>query len=94
MTGRVTPSVPQLGGDGHRGALRKNGAGVPRLALSVQEACDALGVGWDFWREQVAPEVRIVRRGRRKLVPVAELERWLDAHAELALPDATGRVAP
>lgn len=49
-----------------------------RLSLTVAEACEALGVSWDFWREQVALEVRIVRRGRRKLVPVAELERWLD----------------
>lgn len=67
---------------------------VPRLSLTVAEACEALGVSWDFWREQVAPEVRIVRRGRRKLVPVAELERWLNEHAEATLPDATGRGSP
>lgn len=54
---------------------------TPRLTLSVSEACDALGVSWDFWQEHVAAEVRIVRRGRRKLVPVAELERWLEANA-------------
>jgi hypothetical protein len=66
---------------------------VPRLALEILEACTALGVGWDFWREHVAPEVRIVRRGRKKLVPVAELERWLEANAELVLP-ATGQGHP
>lgn len=64
--------------------------GVPRLALSVQEACEALGCGWDFFAEHVAPELRIVRRGRRKLIAVAELERWLDANAALTLGDATG----
>lgn len=58
---------------------------VPRLALSIEEACAALGVSWDFWREHVAPEVRIVRRGRRKLVPVRELERWLERRAEAVL---------
>jgi hypothetical protein len=63
---------------------------VPRLALSVQEACDALGCGWDFFAEHVAPDLRVVRRGRRKLIAVAELERWLDANSERALPDATG----
>lgn len=57
-------------------------APVPRVALSIEEACAALGVSWDYWREHVAPEVRIVRRGRRKLVPVRELERWLDTRAE------------
>jgi hypothetical protein len=63
---------------------------VPRLALSVQEACEALGCGWDFFAEHVAPELRVVRRGRRKMIAVAELERWLEANAERALPDATG----
>jgi hypothetical protein len=72
----------------------KRAARVPRLALSVAEGCEALGCGWDFFREHVAPDLRIVRRGRRKLVRVAELERWLDDHAERALPDATGRAAP
>jgi hypothetical protein len=60
-------------------------AAVPRLALSVEEACAALGVSWDFWREHIAPEVRIVRRGRRKLVPITELQRWLDNSGELVL---------
>lgn len=59
--------------------------GSLRLALSTAEACDALGVSWDFWREHVEPELRVVRRGRRKLVAVAELEAWLDREAERAL---------
>ncbi len=58
---------------------------VRPLALSVGEACAALGCSWDFWREHVEPGVRVVRRGRRKLVPVAELEAWLDREAERAL---------
>lgn len=62
--------------------------GVPRLALSVSEACDALGCSWDFFAEHVAPELRVVRRGRRKLIAVAELARWLDENAESALPHA------
>lgn len=61
----------------------------PRLALDVAESCEALGVSWDFWSEHVAPEVRIVRRGRRKLVPVRALEAWLDANAHAVL-DPTG----
>jgi hypothetical protein len=57
-------------------------AAVPRLALNGEEACAALGVSWDFFKEHVAPELPIVRRGRRKLVAVSELERWLDEHGE------------
>jgi len=60
-------------------------AEVPRLALTVEEACQALGVGWDFWSEHVAPFVPLVRRGRRKLVPVDALRAWLEAEAQLAL---------
>jgi excisionase family DNA binding protein len=58
---------------------------MPRLALSVDEACKALGVSWDFWQQHIAHEVRIVRRGRKKLVPVAELEAWLRGNAERLL---------
>jgi len=61
-------------------------SGPPVLAVSIEGACRALGVSWDYWREHIEPEVRIVRRGRRKLVPVAELEKWLDEAAERALP--------
>jgi hypothetical protein len=55
---------------------------VPRIALSIEEACAALGVSWDTWDEHIAPHVKIVRLGRRKFVPVAELERWLTKEAE------------
>ena len=55
---------------------------TPALALSVEQACASLSVSWDTWRAHVEPDIRIVRIGRRKLVPVIELEKWLAAHAE------------
>jgi hypothetical protein len=61
---------------------------VPRLALGREEAAAALGVSLDYLDEHVLPEVRVIRRGRRKLVPVAELEGWLKRNAALALEDA------
>jgi hypothetical protein len=57
---------------------------VPRLAMSKQEAAQALGVSMNFFDAEIAPELRMVRRGRRRLVPVRELERWLQDHADLA----------
>lgn len=77
---------------GVRVSARMPIASVPRLALTIEEACEALGVSWDFWHEHIAPEVRIVRRGRRKLVPVAALAEWLDSNAERVLdrPSARG----
>jgi hypothetical protein len=58
---------------------------APRLALSVAEAAAAVGVSSDFFRDHVLPELRVVRRGRLKLVAVAELERWLAAAGERLL---------
>jgi excisionase family DNA binding protein len=61
-------------------------AGTPvRLALGPDEAAASLSVSRDFFDRHIAPELRIVRRGRRRLVPVRELERWLDVSAALAL---------
>jgi excisionase family DNA binding protein len=57
----------------------------PRLALSQQEAAEALGVSPDFFQEHLRHEIRCVRRGRRRLYPVAELQRWLEEQATRAL---------
>lgn len=58
---------------------------VPRLSLTPDEAALALGVGRTFFYEQVLPEVRTVRRGRKALVPVSELNRWLERNASRIL---------
>jgi hypothetical protein len=58
---------------------------LPRLALSADEAAAALGVSRDYLDEHIAPELRWVRRGRRKFVAVAELERWLERVAALTV---------
>jgi hypothetical protein len=58
---------------------------VARVALSKTEAAAALGVSPDYFHEHIAPELRLVRRGRRQLVPVAELLRWLEENAALTL---------
>jgi excisionase family DNA binding protein len=58
---------------------------VQRLALTKAEAADALGVSVDFLEQHVIPELRVVRRGRRRLIPVLELERWIDESAEVLL---------
>ena len=58
---------------------------VPRLALSPDEAAASLGVSRDYLDEHIAPELRWVRRGRRKFVAVAEVERWLERAAALTV---------
>jgi hypothetical protein len=55
------------------------------LALRPSEAAASLSVSDDFFRDAIAPELRWIRRGRVKLVSVAELERWLRDNAALTL---------
>lgn len=64
---------------------KKLPASIPRIALTPSEAAAAIGVGPDFFDANVAPDLRIVRRGRKRLVPVSELERWMGENAEHAL---------
>lgn len=58
---------------------------IPRLALTPPEAAAAIGCGPDYFAEHVRPELRLIRRGRKVLVPVAELERWVGENAERVL---------
>jgi len=60
---------------------------VPRLAFSPDEAAAALGCSRDFFDEHVRPELRLIRRGRRVFVAIAELERWLERSGALTLGD-------
>jgi hypothetical protein len=56
-----------------------------RLTLSKAEAAEALGISVDHLQRHVLPELRIVRSSRLRLIPVAELERWIDENAARAL---------
>jgi hypothetical protein len=59
---------------------------VPTFALATDEAAAAaLGVSVDFYCKHIRPELRVVRRGRKRLVPVAEITRWLSENAARAL---------
>lgn len=58
---------------------------VPRIALTRREAAAAIGVGPTTFKQQVQPQLRIVRRGKVRLIPVRELERWLEENSERVL---------
>jgi hypothetical protein len=62
----------------------------PRTALGVLEAAESLGVGHAFFKEHIAPELRWVRRGGRKLVPLRSLEAWLEQNAQQLPPELLG----
>ncbi len=55
---------------------------LPRVALSRQEAAAALGMSLDSFERHVQPELCLIRRGKLRLVPLVELERWAIENAE------------
>ena len=48
--------------------------------MSRQDAAKLLGVSLDTFEEHVQPRVRVCKVGRRVVVPVKELEHFLDRH--------------
>lgn len=52
-----------------------------RGALNVTEAAAYLGISRQTFYDQVLAQLRVVQLGSRKLIPVVELDRWLDEHA-------------
>jgi hypothetical protein len=55
------------------------------VAVSRADAARALGVSLSFFESEIQPELRLVRRKSKVMMPVAELEGWLAANAERVL---------
>lgn len=53
----------------------------PALTLTESGAAKRLGVSAGFFKSYVLPDLRVIRRGARVLVPQSELERWIDRNA-------------
>ena len=74
--------------DGTNAVIVVQAPALLRLALSKAEAAEALGVSVDFFEEHIQPDLKVVYRGRRRLIPVRELEAWLERSATRALEGA------
>jgi hypothetical protein len=79
-----------VGSGGEETVAKKLPASIPRIALTPSEAAAAIGVGPDFFDANVAPQLRVIRRGRKRLVPVRELERWVAENAEPSMTEQLG----
>lgn len=51
------------------------------LTLTETGAAKKLGVSSGFFKAHVLPELRVIRLGSRVMVPLSELERWIDRRA-------------
>jgi hypothetical protein len=58
-----------------------------KLAVGPREAAELLSVSRASFDRHIGPSLRWVRRGRLKLVAIAELERFLREEAALTLRD-------
>jgi hypothetical protein len=56
-------------------------APVPRYTLTRREAAASLGVSINHFERKVQPELKVVLSGQLILIPVTELERWVQSHA-------------
>jgi hypothetical protein len=45
-------------------------------------AAEAVGMSLDSFERHAQADLKLIRRGRLRLVPVAELERWVRENAE------------
>ncbi len=54
---------------------------VPRYTLTRREAAAALGISLNHVERRVQPELKVVASGQLILIPVNELERWVQRHA-------------
>jgi hypothetical protein len=68
--------------------VQKRNPAVPRVTLTKPEAAAALGISVDSFERHVQPELRVIRRGRMRLIPLRELERWAADNAAITLSDA------
>lgn len=65
--------------------MKKLATEIPRIALTPAEAAAAVGCGIDFFNEHIQPELKVIRRGSKRLIPVSELQRWAEENAERVL---------
>jgi len=84
----LNAASPSVGGR-RRLPRREDRLGAARLALTRAEAAASLSISVDSFERYVQPEVRLVRRGALRLVPVAELEAWLRENADCTLDERT-----
>lgn len=83
--GQVFKPVPKAKGDRVPSAPQPPKVPAVALCLSREQAAEALSVGVDWFDAHVKPHIRVIAKGRRVLVPVAELERYVNENAARAL---------
>lgn len=85
--GSLGPPPPPYGGRRGRDREAPERASV---GLTRAEAAEALGMSLDSFERWVQPEVRLVRRGKLRLIPTAELQREGDRRHDQGCDQSSG----
>ena len=56
-------------------------AAVPRYTLTRREAAASLGMSINHFERRVQPDLKVVLCGQLVLIPLTELERWVQRNA-------------
>jgi hypothetical protein len=56
------------------------------VSVTRDQAAQLLGCSLDSFERHIQPDLKLVRKGKLRLVPVSELERWVSENAERTLP--------
>ena len=67
------------------GKRKKNYAPPPTVATGPDGAASMLNISRDHFERHVAPELRVIRSGRRKLYLTSEIETWAEKNAAKTL---------
>jgi hypothetical protein len=70
--------------------MKKLAAPIPRYALTPAEAAASIGVGPDFFDANVRPHLRLIREGRKVLVPTDEIQRWVAENTARSVAEEIG----
>jgi hypothetical protein len=54
---------------------------VPRYTVTRREAAASLGISINHFERRVQPELKVVISGQLILIPIAEIERWVQRNA-------------
>ena len=73
------PAAPRRGRAKHEAVTRASG--IARVTLTIDEAASALGISRDHLERHVLGDLRVIYSGRRRLIPITELHRWVERQA-------------
>jgi hypothetical protein len=65
-------------------------AAVPRYTVTRKEAAASLGMSINHFERKVQPDLKVVLCGQLVLIPLGELERWVQRNARHLVDLPTG----